>query len=95
MATVAEEACSAAEQQRVETALVRYYLRSDGPFGAGAVRYIDASPSQLAAALGLDEVRDSVKVLGRACGGAVAMSRVLARGVVHTTTPDDTPGFFR
>ncbi|MEQ5840442.1 hypothetical protein N0A02_13500 [Paraburkholderia acidicola] len=90
-----EETYSIAEQQRVETALVQYYLRSDGPFGAGALRYIDASPRQVAAALGLDEEQDSVKVLGRACGGAVAMSRVLARGVAQLNTADDTPGFFR
>lgn len=95
MASIIKEACSAAEQQHVESALAAYYLRSDGPFGAGALRYIDASPSQLAMALSLDESCNPVKELGRACGGAQTMSRVLAHGMVSQTKAADAPGFFR
>lgn len=90
-----ETPCSLAEQQRVESALVKHYLRSDGPFGAGVLRSIDASPPQLAAALEVDEERDPVRVLARACGGALAMQRVLASGMPRRIASDDTPGFFR
>lgn len=64
-----DEAYSAAERQHVESAIAAYYLRSDGPFGAGALRYIDASPSHLATALSIDESCNPGKELGRACGG--------------------------
>ncbi len=86
---------SQAEQQRFEAVLVRHYLRSDGPFAGGALRSIDASPGQLAAALGVDEERDAVRILARACGGALVMQRVLASGMPSRTEADDAPGFFR
>lgn len=38
--------------QQWETALTRHYLRSDGPLGASPLSYIDATPEQLAVAIG-------------------------------------------
>ncbi|MFL9863741.1 hypothetical protein PQR67_06110, partial [Paraburkholderia fungorum] len=95
MATITEDAFSAADQRRAESALATYYLRSDGLFGAGAVRYIDASEMQLQAALKLDKHIDPLPVLARACGGAAAMSDALARGNLVFKATADAPGFFR
>lgn len=90
-----DEQCTAAGQLLVESALTNYYLRSDGPFGAGAVRYIDASPPQLRIALDLENDVDPLKTLARACGGAIVMARVLARGVNGKTKSEEGPGYFR
>ena len=58
--------CSTADQLRVEAALTAYYLHSGGAFGAGALRYIDASESQLRAALEIARDADPVKTLAEA-----------------------------
>lgn len=36
----------------LESALARHYLRADGPFGAGPLKYIDATPEQICLAFG-------------------------------------------
>ncbi|MEX3955998.1 hypothetical protein [Trinickia sp. EG282A] len=87
--------CSAADQLCVEAALTAYYLHSDGGFGAGALRYIDASESQLRAALGIARDADPVKVLAEACGGPAAMADALAYGLVPFKPRPGLPGFFR
>jgi hypothetical protein len=95
VATITGDAFSTFDQRRVESVLANYYLRSDGIFGAGAVRYIDASEMQLRSALGLDNAIDPLPVLARACGGASAMSDALARDTLAFQGTADAPGFFR
>lgn len=87
--------CSAADQLRVEAALTAYYLCSDGAFGAGPLCYIDASESQLRAALGVAHDADPVRILARACGGPRAMADALANGLVPFKPKPGLPGFFR
>ncbi|MBN3831590.1 hypothetical protein [Burkholderia sp. Ac-20344] len=94
LAPVADR-CSAADQLRVEAALTAYYLHSDGAFGAGPLRYIDASESQLRMALNIAQDADPVRLLAAACGGPAAMIDALANGVVPFKPKPGLPGFFR
>lgn len=94
LAPVADR-CSAADQLRVEAALTAYYLHSDGAFGAGPLRYIDASESQLRMALNIAQDADPVRLLAAACGGPAAMIDALANGVVPFKPRPGLPGFFR
>lgn len=87
--------CTAADQLCVEAALTIHYLHSGGVFGAGALRYIDASESQLRAALKIASDADPVKILADACGGATAMADALAYGLVPFKPRPELPGFFR
>jgi hypothetical protein len=87
--------CSAADQLRVEAALTAYYLHTDGAFGAGPLRYIDASEPQLRKALNVAHDVDPVRFLAAACGGAAAMSDALTNGVVPFKPKPGLPGFFR
>jgi hypothetical protein len=89
------DGCSAAEQLHVEDALTAHYLNADGAFGAGTLRYLDASEPQLRAALGLAQDTDPVEILARACGGETAMSDALAYGLVPYKPRPGLPGFFR
>ncbi|WP_201320230.1 hypothetical protein, partial [Burkholderia sp. E168m30] len=80
---------------RVEAALTAYYLHSDGAFGAGPLRYIDASEPQLRMALKIAHDADPVRLLAAACGGPAAMIDALANGVVPFKPRPELPGFFR
>jgi len=83
------------EVVRVEFALTRHYLGTDGPGGAGPLRYIDASEGELATALSLKHPRDSFDVLARACEGAAKTARVLAYGWHDRWPRTDSPGYLR
>lgn len=95
MLTPVADRCSAADQLRVEAALTAYYLHSDGAFGAGPLRYIDASEPQLRMALKIAHDADPVRLLAAACGGPAAMTDALANGVVPFKPRPGLPGFFR
>lgn len=79
----------------VEAALTAHYLRSDGPSGAGPLRYIDASRPELRRALGCGQEVDPLRLLGSACGGAYTMASLLAYGWDGSSEERRTPGFFR
>lgn len=65
---------------RVEAALTAYYLHSDGAFGAGPLRYIDASEPQLRMALKIAHDADPVRLLGDAHGERVFGDVCVAQG---------------
>ena len=78
----------------VERSLVRHYLHSDGPLGAAACRYIDASTTALRVALNCAEGVDPVLYLADACG-ADETAMVLSNGWSDDWTDKHSPGFFR
>jgi hypothetical protein len=79
----------------VEAALVRHYLGTDGPAGAGPVTHIDATDVELKEALQSPEPQGAISLLIAGCGGADEVAHVLERGW-HGVWPDDgAPGFFR
>src|SRR5687767_5112668 len=81
-------------RDEVENALAAHYLRSDGPCGAGPLRYIDATRSELALALKTNEA-SVIKKLAAACDGASTVSDVLARGWNRKWPETESPGYFR
>jgi hypothetical protein len=82
---------------QVEQRLVAHYLRTDGPCGAGALRFIDASAAELQEALGIVEVSPTgvFDVLAAGCGGESQIADVLANGWNRSWPDRETPGFFR
>lgn len=81
-----------------ETALTRHYLRSDGPCGASALSYLDATPEQLAIATGRSTA-DAENVLREFFSlfhDRKAVRLALAHGVPQQEgTECDGPGWFR
>lgn len=80
-----------------ETALTRHYLRSDGPQGAGPLRFIDAAPEELAKAIGRPP-RDADVVLTsflRAFGTMSEIRAVLTHAHRPRSFGSEGPGWFR
>jgi hypothetical protein len=83
------------DAELLEGAFVRHYLRADGAFGSEPLRYLDATPTQLATALGEDN------------GSEIVTQRVLSSfpsraDIVNafswglpSKVHDDGPGWFR
>jgi len=79
-----------------ETALTRHYLRTDGPHGSGSLRFIDASPEELARAIGAP-VEQSDAVLQKfvqSLGNAPAVREVLTYGHMPVLPTAEGPGWF-
>src|SRR5690606_14711665 len=80
----------------VEQRLVRYYLHTDGPHGAGPLRFIDASLPSIRAALEIEgDEAEVFAALARACGGPEKIAQVLAQGWSGHWPDATCPGFFR
>ena len=83
------------DPSNVERALTAYYLQTDGPAGAGPVRYLDASRESLSIALrGVCE-SDPLKCLAASCGGAHRTSAVYAGGFSQDWADQSSPGYLR
>ena len=83
--------------QQWETALTRHYLRSDGPFGATPLSFIDATPEQLALAAGrtkaeADEVLCSFRALFH---NRRDVLQALSKGTPVSIADCEGPGWFR
>lgn len=80
-----------------ELALVRHYLRSDGPFGSAPLAFVDATSEELARAVGCgaadaDDVRNAF--LG-SFGSPLLVRDVLAGASRPTFAGGEAPGWFR
>lgn len=81
----------------LESALARHYLRADGRFGSGPLKYIDATPEQLALALGRAPVdADAVhaEFLSFFTNRTIVL-RALCDGNPVATPGAEGPGWFR
>jgi hypothetical protein len=80
----------------LEKRLVTHYLRTDGPGGAGALRFIDASRSEVRDALQLQlDDHEVLPTLADGCGGEEQIFQVLSQGWNAIWPDRETPGFFR
>src|SRR5262245_57451794 len=83
--------------QQWETALARHYLRSDGPFGASPLSYIDATPEQLALATGRTkaEADEVLRCFLALFNNRRDVLQALSRGTPASLPDCDGPGWFR
>jgi len=79
----------------VEWRLVRHYLHTDGPGGAGPLRYIDASDLELAEVFGTSIPSDAIAILYDGCNCDGRIARVLSEGWQAHWPDPRAPGFFR
>lgn len=79
----------------VEKALTAYYLGTESGNGAGPVRFIDASRTALAKALGPLAGEDAVSSLANACDGPIETAQVLAFGWSGRWPDSQCPGYLR
>lgn len=92
--SITKVASSSTSAREVEARLVRHYLHTDGPSGAGPLTYIDASREELGEALHT-EPTSAVQTLLAACGGEDGVAHALAYGPSGIWPDSGAPGFFR
>lgn len=80
-----------------ELALVRHYLRCDGPFGASPLAFVDATGEELARAVGADaaHVEDVRSAFLGSFGSPSLLRDVLSGASRPTYSGVEAPGWFR